>query len=182
MSHAFLFQQLKQKMDRKGYSVKKNKQQNKNIHMQNICSRWNSSYSAVCFHLHLHFIFALSLFNSLLKMVSSQRYTQKQVEAAVELVQSKQMSLNGASKAFGIPYAPLGGKVRSRRPMQPAPKTVLSEDEEKTLVQWLMELSHRGFGRTKDNIKDIVKTIPDARGAKTVARTGCRHFSKDTQR
>ena len=71
-------------------------------------------------------------------MASSQRYTQKQVEAAMELVKSKQMSLNGASKAFGIPYAPLKDKVRSRRPMQPAPKTVLSEDEEKTLVQWLM--------------------------------------------
>ena len=133
-------------MDRKGYYVEKltNKQQSKNIHLYNICNRWNSSYSAVsvCFHLHLHFILALSLFNSLLKMASSQRYTQKQVEAAMELVKSKQMSLNGASKAFGISYATLGDKVRGRRPVQPAPKTLLSEDEEKTLVQWLMELSH----------------------------------------
>ena len=103
-------------------------------------------------------------------MASSQRYTQKQVEAVMELVKSKQMSLNGASKAFGIPYAPLGDKVRGRRPMQPAPKTVLLEDEEKTLVQWLMELSHRGFGWTKDDVKDMVKTILDTRGAKTVFR------------
>ena len=103
-------------------------------------------------------------------MASSQRYTQEQVETAVELVKSKQMSLNGASKAFGIPYATLGDKVRGRRPMQPAPKTVLSEDEEKKLVQWLIELSHRGFGLTKDDVKDMVKTILDARGAKTVLR------------
>ena len=54
--------------------------------------------------------------------------------------------------------------------MQPAPKTVLSEDEEKTLVQWLMELSHRGFGWTKDDVRDMVKTILDTRGAKTVFR------------
>ena len=73
-------------------------------------------------------------------------------------------------QAFGIPYAPLGDKVRSRRPMQSAPKTVLLEDEEKTLVQWLMELSHRGFGWTKDDVKDMVKTILDTRGAKTVFR------------
>ena len=52
--------------------------------------------------------------------------------------------------------------------MQPAPKTVLSEDEEKKLVQWPIELSHRGFGRTKDDVKDMVKTILDARGAKSV--------------
>ena len=103
-------------------------------------------------------------------MASSQRYTQKQVETVMELVKSKQMSLNCASKAFGIPYAPLGDKVRSRRPMQPAPKTVLLEDEEKTLVQWLMELSHRGFGWTKADVKDMVKTILDTRGAKTVFR------------
>ena len=111
-------------------------------------------------------------------MASSQRYSQKQVEAAMELVQSKQMSLNGASKAFGIPYAPLGDKVRSRRPMQPAPKTVLSEDEEKTLVQWLMELSHRGFGRTKDDVKDMVKTIPDARGGKDRGKDWMQAFFK----
>ena len=66
--------------------------------------------------------------------------------------------------------------------MHPAPKTVLSEDEEKMLVQWLMELSHQVFGPTKDDVKDMVKTIPDARGAKTVARTGGRRLSKDTQR
>ena len=73
-------------------------------------------------------------------MASNQRYTQDQVETAVELVKSKQMSLNGASKAFGIPYATVGNKVRGRRPMQPAPETVLSEDKEKKLVQWLIEL------------------------------------------
>ena len=78
------------------------------------------------------------------------------------------MSLNGAPKAFGIPYATLGDKMRGRRPMQPVPKTVLLENEEKKLVQWLTELSHWGFGRTKDDIKDMVKTILDSRGAKTV--------------
>ena len=148
--------------------------------------------------MHLHFVLAVSLFNSLLNMTSNQRYTQEQVETAVELVKSKLMSLNDTSKAFGIPYATLWDKVRGRRPMQPAPEMVLLEDEEKKLVQWLIELSHRGFGRTKDNVKDMVKTILDARGwvgggrggegqrlsSGTIGlpRTGCRHSSKDTQR
>ena len=143
---------------------KKETLQNKNSHMHNICNRWNSSYLVVCFHMHLHFVLALSLFNSLLKMASNQRYTQEQVETVVELVKSKQQSLNCTSKAFGIHYATLGDKVRGRRPMQPAPKTVLSDDEEKKLVQWLIKLLHQGFGRTKDNVKDMVKTTLDARG------------------
>ena len=116
------------------------------------------------------FILVLSLFNSLLNMASNQRYTQEQVETAVELVKSKQMSLNGVSKAFGIQYAPLGDKVKSRRPKQPAPRMELSEDEEKKLVQWLIELSHWGFGWTKDDAKDMVSIILDAMEAKTVSR------------
>ncbi|KAK8381999.1 hypothetical protein O3P69_015178 [Scylla paramamosain] len=43
-------------------------------------------------------------------MASTQRYTQEQVERAVKLVRSKKMSLIGASKDFGIPYATFGGK------------------------------------------------------------------------
>ena len=117
--------------------------------------------------MHLHFVLALSLFNSLLKIASNQCHTQEKVETVVELVKSKQMSLNGASKAFGIPYATLGDKFRGRRPMQPALKMVLSEDEEKKLVQWLIELSHRGFGQTIDDVEDMVMSILDARGAKT---------------
>ncbi|XP_063864311.1 uncharacterized protein LOC135102737 isoform X3 [Scylla paramamosain] len=101
-------------------------------------------------------------------MASTQRYKQEQVEKAVELVRSKQMSLNAASKTFGIPYATLGDKVRGRRPMQPAPKTVLSMEEEKKLVDWLIEVPQRGFGRTKDDLKDMVKTILDDREERTV--------------
>ena len=103
-------------------------------------------------------------------MASNQCYTQEQVETAVELVKSKQMSLNGASKAFEIPYAPLGDKVKSRRPMQPAPRMELSEDEEKKLVQWLIELMHWGCGWTKDDAKDMVSIILDAMEAKIVSR------------
>uniref|UniRef100_A0A0P4W386 HTH psq-type domain-containing protein n=1 Tax=Scylla olivacea TaxID=85551 RepID=A0A0P4W386_SCYOL len=73
------------------------------------------------------------------EMASTQHFTQEQVERAVELVRSKQMSLNGASKAFGIPYATLGDKVRGRRPMQAASKTVLLKEEK--LVDWLTEVS-----------------------------------------
>ena len=62
--------------------------------------------------MHLHFVLALSLFNSLPNMASNQCCTQEQVETAVKLVKSKQMSLNGASKAFGIPYATLGDHMQ----------------------------------------------------------------------
>ncbi|MPC16514.1 hypothetical protein E2C01_009339 [Portunus trituberculatus] len=38
------------------------------------------------------------------EMASIKSYMQEQMERAVELVRSQQMSWNSASKAFGIPY------------------------------------------------------------------------------
>ena len=88
------------------------------------------------------------------------------------------MSLLGASKAFRIPYATLGDKVRDRRPMQAASTTVLSkEEEEKKLVEWLVEVSRRGVSRTKDDLKDMVKAILDNRGVKTIFKDN--HPGKD---
>ena len=98
----------------------------------------------------------------------AQKYTQETLERAIELVRNKVMSLNGASKAFDIPYATLGDKVRGRRPVKAPPKTVLSSEDEKKLVDWLLELSKRGFGRTREDLKDIVKKILDDRKATTV--------------
>ena len=41
------------------------------------------------------------------------------------------------------------------------------------LVDWLVEVSQRGFGRTKDDLKDMVKAILDTRQARTVFKDNC---------
>ena len=101
-------------------------------------------------------------------MEASQRYTQEAVERALDVVRSKQMSLRKASKVFGIPYATLGDKLRGRRPVTASPRTVLTSEEEIKLVKWMVELSKRGFGRTRNDMRDMVKRILDDRGEKTV--------------
>ena len=101
-------------------------------------------------------------------MEASQRYTQEAVERALDVVRSKQMSLRKASKVFGIPYATLGDKLRGRRPVTASPRTVLTSEEETKLVKWMVELSKRGFGRTRNDLRDMVKRILDDRGEKTV--------------
>ena len=100
--------------------------------------------------------------------MSGQKYTQEALERAIELVRNKDMSLNGASKSFSISYATLGDKVRGRRPVQAPSRTVLSSEDENKLVDWLLELSKRGFSRTREDLKDIVKKILHERKATTI--------------
>ena len=99
-------------------------------------------------------------------MVASQRYTQEAVERALDVVRSKQMSLRKASKVFGIPYATLGDKLWGRRPVTASPRTVLTSEEETKLGKWMVELLKRGFARTRNDLRDMVKRILDDRGEK----------------
>ena len=115
--------------------------------------------------------------SSLSAEMASHQYKQEQVDRVVELERSKQMSMNGASEAFWIPYATLGDNVRGRRPIKAPPKIMLSNEEEQKLANWLIKLSKRGFVCTKDDLKDMVKKNLDERGAKTVFKDN--HQRKD---
>ena len=120
-------------------------------------------------------------------MEASQRYTQEAVERALDVVRSKQMSLRKASKVFGIPYATLGDKLQGRRPVTASPRTVLTSEEETKLGKWMVELSKRGFGRTRNDLRDMVKRILDDRGEKKFSKTinperhGSQHSLSGTQ-
>lgn len=99
--------------------------------------------------------------------VPKHKYTQQDVLEAVRQVQSKSLTLHQACRIFKIPYSTLGDKVRGRRPMNPQSRTLLRPIEEERLVFWIMECAKRGFGKSRSDIKDAVKAILDARGAKT---------------
>jgi hypothetical protein len=94
--------------------------------------------------------------------------------------------MNAASKAFNIPLSTLSDKIRGQTPVQVSPKTVLSREEELKIVAWLQELSKRGFGNTRDDLKNVAKTILDSQTARQCSqttdqeKTGYRHFSGAT--
>ena len=96
--------------------------------------------------------------------MESERYTQGMLEEAVGLVQSKNISLNEASRSFGIPLSTLGDKVRGRRPIKARSKFFLTKDEEAKLSDWLVLFAERSLGRTVEDLKDKVKEILELRG------------------
>ncbi|KAK7473602.1 hypothetical protein BaRGS_00035149 [Batillaria attramentaria] len=44
----------------------------------------------------------------------------------------------------------------------------MSSKDEQKLVDWLVELLKRGFGGTREDLKDMAKKILDERGATTI--------------
>ncbi|GFN83211.1 trafficking protein particle complex subunit 10 [Plakobranchus ocellatus] len=95
------------------------------------------------------------------------KYSKAVLLEAMKSVKDGQLSLNKASKIFGIPYATLGDKIRGRRPVDPTPKLLLTSAEEEHLATWIKEMARRGFGKTQSEIKDVVKQMLDRRNAKT---------------
>ncbi|GFS02692.1 tigger transposable element-derived protein 6-like protein [Elysia marginata] len=92
------------------------------------------------------------------------RKKKKRTVEAVDLVRSKAISLNEASRSFGIPLSTLGDKVRRRRSIKARSKFLLTNEEEAYLVDWGILYAECLLGRTGDDLKNEVKEILELRG------------------
>ena len=81
-------------------------------------------------------------------------YTAENLKLAVQKVKTGELSLREASRIFSIPRSTISLKKKSlfvgkcRR----GPGTVLTEDEELSLVACIREAQNRGFPRTDGDI------------------------------
>lgn len=87
-------------------------------------------------------------------------WTNEQLAQALEEVKSGAPKRKTAEK-YGIPWGTLSDKLSGRRKMEVHVKTILSETEEQELVNYLKEMSIRGFGKTKDEFLLVVKNFLD---------------------
>ena len=83
----------------------------------------------------------------------------KVIEAAVDEVKAKRLSMRKAAIKFGLPLTTLSDKVAGRTPMVRVPPTLLTIEEETRLVDWLLAMSRCGFGQTTDDIRVKAKAI-----------------------
>ena len=90
------------------------------------------------------------------------------LQSALLMIKEGEMSLRDASQHYGIPKSTLhdhySGKVKG---FKRGPPTVLSEAEETMLAEWAINMSNIGYGRTREQVLEIVKTILDKDGRKT---------------
>lgn len=82
------------------------------------------------------------------------------MQKAVEEVK-KGKSMRSASCAYKVPYATLQSRVRGTYSLdvKPGPDSIMSNKEEKQLVDWIFNLSKCGFPITKEHLLDTVQRI-----------------------
>lgn len=82
----------------------------------------------------------------------------------MELVTSNKRTLYGACKAYGIPQSTVRYRLSEKwtTKVRKGPCTVLTEDEEKKLVQYLIDMGKKGFPLVKEMLLHKVKTFFDS--------------------
>uniref|UniRef100_A0A1Y1NE15 HTH CENPB-type domain-containing protein n=1 Tax=Photinus pyralis TaxID=7054 RepID=A0A1Y1NE15_PHOPY len=87
-------------------------------------------------------------------------YTPADLENAIEEVRNC-VSYYKASKKYSIPKTTLIYKFTEKTPLtrKMGPETILTLDEEKTLVKWLFHLQNRGFPASKSCLLDSVQIL-----------------------
>ncbi|XP_039314369.1 tigger transposable element-derived protein 1-like [Solenopsis invicta] len=92
------------------------------------------------------------------------KWSDTELEKALVDIRSGR-SVSGISKSSGIPKSTLISKLKGYRPIgkRTGPPTVLSAEEEATLVRWMLHLSKRGFPVRKTqllyNVAYLIKQL-----------------------
>ena len=78
---------------------------------------------------------------------------------AMEAVNSGEMGPNQAAREFDVPATTLKDRVsgRVKHGSKPGPASYLTEEEERELVDFLIQVARLGYGKTKQEILDILR-------------------------
>ena len=89
------------------------------------------------------------------------QWSEDSVELALSAMKDGSLSLRQASSTFGIPKSTLAlyKSGKSQIGIKPGQVPILSADEEKALVEYVLHMSRIGYGRTKEQLQDIVHEI-----------------------
>lgn len=81
-------------------------------------------------------------------------------------VKNGSKSIRTASQAYNVLYATLHSRIKGTYPVDARPRalSILSLDEEKELVEWILQLSKCGFPVTRDHLLDSVEYIVNKNG------------------
>lgn len=92
------------------------------------------------------------------KKCERSKYSEGQMETAIEAVRSGRLKLNQAAREYNIPKGTLSKKVRrlTIEGTRMGPVPVLTKQEEKTLEDWIVGKAKIGFPMHIDYVKDAV--------------------------
>lgn len=85
------------------------------------------------------------------------------IDAALKAIHVDGMSQKSAAKKFGVARSTLQFRLKNtdNQNISCGPSTVLTTNEEKTLVKWLLESCKKGFPRRREDLQNSVKLFLD---------------------
>lgn len=88
-------------------------------------------------------------------------YSEEAMKNAMHAVDTKNMSCHKASVKFGVPRSTLENKVKGKTPRERkmGPSSVLTAEEEDTLVKWILSIAKAGFPLIKEDLLCTVQKI-----------------------
>jgi hypothetical protein len=98
------------------------------------------------------------------------KYPEEALYKALQAIREDNMGIRGASRKYGVPRGTIQDRLHGRvkeAPRRMGPATVLTQDEETHLENWLTELAKCGFPQKKNDLFTSVQKIVSAKNKKT---------------
>lgn len=86
-------------------------------------------------------------------------YSSQDLENAIKLVISQTLSIRGASRRYNVPKSTIIDKLYGKSSLhsRSGPKPVLSETDENTLVEWLINMAKLAMDKPGNNYSPLLK-------------------------
>ncbi|EDN90727.1 hypothetical protein SS1G_00127 [Sclerotinia sclerotiorum 1980 UF-70] len=106
---------------------------------------------------------------------------ESQINLAIQAIaSSKKLSVRRAAKIYNIPHTTLTYRIAGRTP-KAGSRSIhckMTELEEKSLFQYIIDMDERGFSPRISDMEDIANYILETRGAKKVGKLWAHRFVK----
>ena len=102
------------------------------------------------------------------------QYSESALQDALAQIRYGKLTIRKASKNYGVPRSTIQDKLKlqSDIPRKMGPSSILSVDEEKRIVQWVINLTKCGFPLKTDDLLNTVQKIVQDDKRKTPFRNG----------
>ena len=87
------------------------------------------------------------------------QWSKESLRTAIAAVQANQLSINKAADTFGVPRTTLKNKISGSSALDTTqgPDPILNKAEEEEITVWAKNMARIGYGRTKEQIIEIVQ-------------------------